>query len=636
MSGIVGYINFSGKPIEKNTFARMVDTIAHRGPDGKCVKVFSEVPFVTLGHRHLASSASLIDEKQSRCNENEKIWSTFDGAIYNLMDIRENLKRRGHVFKSSRETEVINHAYEEWGDECINMLSGTFAFAVWDAEKQMLFAARDRLGVVPFYYYFAGKLLIFASELKAILASGVVPAEPDWESLHNPWHFQASPGTGFKNIFKLFPGHMLTFSEKGLSINKYWDISPHEKDLDEAEAVVSLQDLLKNAVISQTNGNPSVGAFLSGGLDSSGIVALMSQFADYPIKTYTIKFTEDDQKFESMPDDSLYARKVANFLGCDHQEMVVKSDVVELLPKMIWHLDEPLADPAAINTYLIAKVAKDEGINVLLNGAGGDEVFGGYRKQFACLLAEQYQKYFPSFFRKLVYATVNCLPVGNSKGGFRTIRWAKRFVSFASQSQTLRFLLSDQSIPPHLYDTLFLEANIYPYFELSNVKSHMQYLENNDLSYLTKMCLNDTKIVLPDHNLNYSDKATMAVGVEGRSPLIEYKIVEFMFGLHSRYRINGKIQKYLLKKAMEDYLPSEILHRPKAPFGSPLRSWVRGSLKEMIDDILNPSALKNRGLYNPNTVWNLIQDDRNGKEDYAHLVWTILCRELWFRTFIDL
>ena len=163
----------------------------------------------------------------------------------------------------------------------------------------------------------------------------------------------------------------------------------------------------------------------------------------------------------------------------------------------------------------------------------------------------------------------------------------------------------------------------------------MQYLENDDLSYLTKMCLNDTKIVLPDHNLNYSDKATMAVGVEGRSPLIEYKIVEFMFRLHSRYRINGKIQKYLLKKAMEDYLPSEIIHRPKAAFGSPLRSWIRGSLKEMIDDILNPSALKNRGLYNPNTVWNLIQDDRNGKEDYAHLVWTILCRELWFREFVD-
>ena len=629
MCGICGTVNLADKAL----IQQMTSVLAHRGPDDSGFYVFED-DRVALGHCRLSIIDMSEKAHQPMFNDDRSLSIVYNGEIYNYKEIASQLLSHGHRFKSKSDTEVVLHAYQEWGKQCLDKMNGMFAFSIWDRKKKELFAARDRLGIKPFYYCLKNDQFAFGSEIKAILASKVVRPEADLESLHNPWHYQSFPNTGFKNIKKLPPGHYLSFSEKGLIIKKYWDIEPLEQNEDEESAIVTLTELLKDAVRYQMISDVPVGAFLSGGLDSSCIVALMSKLTDDPIRTFTIKFSKEDQKAEAMPDDSFYARKVAKQFGCDHKEIVLNPDVVDLLPKMVWHMDEPLADPAAINTYLISKAAREAGVIVLLNGMGGDEVFGGYRKHLACLLANYYHK-IPPPLRYLLDFGINAFPVAGKKQGFKTLRWAKRFVSFASHPQNTRFLLADQSVPPELYKKLFQNAGFYPYNDLSNVTSHLKYLENDNLSYLTKMCLTDTKTFLPDHNLTYSDKATMAAGVEGRPPLIDHRIVEYMFKLKSKYRINGKTQKYLLKKSMESYLTKEIIYRPKAPFGAPLRSWIRGPLSEMIDDLLNPTALNNRGLYNSKTVWQLIKNNRKGKEDNAQLIWTILNREIWFRKFID-
>jgi len=630
MCGICGTVNLADQAM----IQRMTDILAHRGPDDSGFCVFVE-DRVALGHRRLSIIDMSEKAHQPMFNADRSVCIIYNGEIYNYREIRTELVAKGNKFASESDTEVVLCAYQQWGDKCLGKLNGMFAFAIWDGRKKELFAARDRLGIKPLYYSLKDDQLVFGSEIKAILASKVVQPEADIESLHNPWHYQSCPKTGFRNIEKLPPGHYLIFSEKSLTIRKYWDIEPSEHHDDEESAIVTLVGLLKDAVRYQIISDVPVGAFLSGGLDSSCIVALMSKLTGHPVRTFTIKFGEEDQKAEAMPNDSIYAQKVADLFGCDHKEIVIKPDIVDLLPKMVWHMDEPLADPAAINTYLISEAARESGVVVLLNGMGGDEVFGGYRKHLACLLADYYQKILPPSLRYLVNFGINVLPVAGKKHGFKTVRWAKRFISFASKPQNTRCLLADQSVPPDLYERLFQNAGSYPYNSLSNVTNHLKYLENGNLAYLTKMCLTDTKTFLPDHNLTYTDKATMAASVEGRPPLIDHRIVEYMFKLPAKFRINGRTQKYLLKKAMEEYLPREIIYRPKAPFGAPLRAWVKGPLRKMIDDLLDPKALKERGLYHPDTVWELIQNDRKGKEDNAHLIWTILSREIWFRTFID-
>jgi asparagine synthase (glutamine-hydrolysing) len=374
-----------------------------------------------------------------------------------------------------------------------------------------------------------------------------------------------------------------------------------------------------------------VGVLLSGGLDSSIISALMRQKAPQQIHSFTIRYSERDQAFERGTDDSAYARKVAGQFGFDHHEFEINPDVVDLLPRMIWHLDEPLADPAAINTYIISKAARDLGIVVLLNGMGGDEVFGGYRKHAACLRADTYQRLVPTTMQRWMRQALDRVPVATSRRGLKTVRWAKRFASFASLPRAERFLASDLSLGEDEYRRIFLSGPAYrdTHFFTSQVTG----LERPGLSYLTKMCLNDTRVFLPEHNLCYSDKAAMAAGVEGRPPLADHRVVEFMFSLTPDLRIRGSVQKFLLKQMARRYLPGEVIDRPKAPFGSPLRAWIRGPLAPMVRDILAESSVKARGLYDHRGVTRMIEDDRRGLADHSLTIWMLLTTELWFRTF---
>jgi len=628
MCGIAGLINCGNAEL----LASMCDTIAHRGPDDSGLKWFADSSS-GLGFRRLSILDLSSAGHQPMCNATADLWIIFNGEIYNYKELREELVAEGVNFRSTGDTEALLYAYQLWGEECLQKLNGMFAFAIYDSRKRKLFAARDRLGIKPFYYYFQNGCLVFSSEIKAILSSGLAPKRPDLEALHTPARFQVSPWTGFQDIVKLPPAHCMTLEDGKLSVREYWSLQPAEQETSEAALIEQLDALLCDSVRLQMRADVPVGVFLSGGLDSSIVSALMRVNTEQTVHSFTIKFTTEDQKFERMTPDWDFARQVAKQFGFTYHELEIQPQVEELLPRMVWHLDEPLSDPAAINTYLISKAARDLNIVVLLNGMGGDEIFGGYRKHLACLTAESYQAVVPGAVRRMVEHAADLIPVATSKRGLKQIRWGKRFVSIASAPRSDRYLMSDLSVAPKQFSQMF--ASRMSYYDTHFFKSQAPRFNGNGLSYVTQMCLNDTLVFLPEHNLTYSDKASMAASIESRPPLTDHRIVEFMFSVPPRERIHRLTQKYLLKKVAEKYLPDSIVYRPKAPFASPLRSWVRGPLAPMIADLLSEQSLRARGLYDPAYVTGLIARDKQGLEDNAYQIWTLLTNEIWFRTFFQ-
>jgi asparagine synthase (glutamine-hydrolysing) len=611
---------------------RMNDIIAHRGPDDAGLKWFDDA-CSGMAQRRLSIIDLSPGGHQPMRDDTGDLWIVFNGEIYNYKELGEEVRAQGVQLRSSSDTEILLYAYKIWGEECLQKLNGMFAFAIYDARKRKLFAARDRLGIKPFYYHFTNGRLVFASEIKAILNSTLVPKRPDLNALHTPARFQVSPLTGFQDILKLPPAHCLTLEEGKLSVRQYWSLHPSEQEASEDVLIEQLDALLSDSVRLQMRADVPVGVFLSGGLDSSIISALMRVNTQQTIHSFTIKFSNEDQKFEQMTPDWDYARQVAKQFGFTYHEIEIHPQVEELLPKMVWHLDEPLSDPAAINTYLISKAARDLNIVVLLNGMGGDEVFGGYRKHLACLTAESYQSIVPGVVRNVVQYAADRIPVATSTRGLKQVRWGKRFLSIASLPRGDRFLMSDLSVPPNQFSQMF--ASRMSYYDSHFFKAQGPRFKSNGISYLTQMCLNDTLVFLPEHNLTYSDKASMAASIESRPPLTDHRIVEFMFSVPPRERIHRMTQKYLLKKVAEKYLPENIIYRPKAPFASPLRSWVRGPLSTMVADLLSEESLRARGLYDPAYVSGLIARDKQGLEDNAYQIWTLLTNEIWFRTFFQ-
>jgi asparagine synthase (glutamine-hydrolysing) len=612
----------------------MTHMLAHRGPDGEGVICSAQEGF-GLGHRRLSILDLSEAGSQPMADPSGRYWITYNGEVYNFLELRKELEGHGRSFRSKTDTEVVLASYELWGRDCLDRLNGMFAFAIWDRHDRRLFAARDRMGIKPLYWALASGTLLLASEAKAILASGRVPIEADPEITHNPWHYPVSPRTGFKNIFKLPPAHFLTWQRGNVEVRRWWDIAPAAKDPGERQVADELEALMQDAVASQMLSDRPIGAFLSGGLDSSTIVAMMRQHHAGPIRTFSISFRESDRKLEAVPNDQWFAKKVASHFGCVHNEIELAPDVVTLLPKMVWHLDEPLFDPAAINTYLIAGAARTQGIPVLLNGMGVDEVFGGYRKHHACLLADRYQRILPQGVQQMIRRIAERLPVAGDRRGFEITRWAKRFLGFASLGRTERFLLSDLSISSQYYGDLYTDTGRYPYAQLAEVEARASALADQSLSYLTRMCLSDTTLYLPDHNLAYMDKATMAMGVESRPPLLDHRIVELAFQLSDSYRIQGRRQKVIFRQAAARRVPRFVCRRPKASFGAPLRAWIRRDLREMVDDMLSERALRQRGLYQVESVRRRVVANQEGREDHAHFIWNLMCRELWLDAYID-
>ena len=629
MCGIVGFINCGNKM----ELQEAVSVIKHRGPDYQGVNWFDQHNS-GLGHARLSIIDLSSAGEQPMYDKNTGNWIVFNGEVYNYQEIRNELKSKGLNFSSTTDTEVVLKAYGIWGKEAVNKFNGMFSFAIYNENSGDLYVCRDRLGIKPLYYYHEENKLVFASEIKSILEYSGYKKEPDYYAIQTPVHYQAAPRTGFKNIFKLEAGHYFTFKKGEFIIEKYWDINPTEENISYSEAFEELDYLLNDSIKLQMIADVPIGALLSGGLDSSIISVLMQKNMTQPLNTFTIKFKKEDLKRQGNVDDSFYAKKLANQFGFNHHEITIEPNIVELLPKMIWHLDEPIADPAAINTYLISKEAARNGIKVLLSGMGADEFFSGYRSHLACIKADSYQK-LPSTLRKGLENTFAKIPESNKKRNFKYIRWVKGFLKIASLSQHDRALMiKNSALSPDTFNEYYTNAGNYR-DSLYVERDTRLYNQYPDLSYLTKLCYCDTKTYLTDHNLAYSDKSIMAASIEGRPPLIDHRIVELMFKLPPHFRIHKGVQKYLLKKVSEKYLPKEIIYRPKAPFSAPMRGWLKKELKEMINDILSYDSLKRRGVYTPDYVQKLIINNDKGIEDNSQLIWRLMVNEIWFRTFFN-
>lgn len=627
MCGIVGFINCGNA----NELKEAVSVIQHRGPDFSDVHWFDKHQS-GLGHARLSIIDLSTDGQQPMYDRDTGNWIIFNGELYNYQSIQDELRKGGVSFQSASDTEVVLKAYGKWGKDAIEKFNGMFSFAIYNENSNDVFICRDRLGIKPLYYYHNNGELVFASEVKSILAFQGYKKEVDLFAIQTPVHFQANPRTGFKNIYKLGAGHYLTLKNRNLQKGKYWDIYPTEEDISFEEAYEELDYLLNDSVKLQMISDVPIGSLLSGGLDSSIISVLMQNNMSQQLNTFTIKFKKEDLKRQGNVDDSFYAKILAEKFGFKHHEIIIEPNVVDLLPKMVWHLDEPIADPAAINTYLISKEAEQRGIKVLLSGMGADEFFSGYRSHLACIKADSYQRV-PKFLRRGLEKVVQEIPESNSKRNFKYVRWAKGFLKVASKSQLDRALIiKNSALSESNFNDYYASAGNYrnSVFVKRDTKFFNQY---PDLSYLTKLCYCDTKTYLADHNLAYSDKAMMAASIEGRPPLVDHRIVELMFKLPPEFRINKGVQKYLLKKVSEKYLPNDIIYRKKAPFSAPMRGWLKKELKEMVNDLLSYESIKQRGVYNPNYVQRLIQNNDNGLEDNSQLIWRLMVNEIWFRTF---
>jgi asparagine synthase (glutamine-hydrolysing) len=631
MCGIAGVIN-GGSP---DTLKQMAELQAHRGPDDWGMEWFAEHN-AGLAHRRLSIIDLSSAGHQPMPNKRGNRWITFNGEIYNYLELRKELEGKGHRFVSHSDTEVILAAYDEWGAACVTRFNGMFAFGIYDVETRELFIARDHLGVKPFYYTQRGDLFAFASEAKALFElNGIDPdLDPDavLSSLLLLW--VPEPKTGFKNVWKLPAGHYGVFKNGRLTLTEYWDVPIPEATTTEKESdlVERLRELLEQAVRRQLLADVPVGAFLSGGLDSSVIVALSRKIApSAKFDTYTICFSEADKKMEAMPDDAYYARRVAEACGTAHHEVFIESDINDLLEKMLWHLDDPIADGASINTYLISKDAKEHGTTVLLNGMGGDEVFGGYRKQLAAILIERYQTIPTALRRGLIEPFVTVLPVAIAGKGIRPVRWAKRFLRSASLSPIESFIYGFMYYTPDELGEMLAPALLEKDFrDLYPVRRYYETLERVKHRSLTEqMTYLDTKLFLAGLNLCYSDKATMAAAVEGRPPLIDKDIVQFAARLPAQYKINGQEQKYLLKKAAEAYLPKEIIYRPKAPFGTPLRAWMNGRLGDAVKETFADNRQAHHRFFKASKVLSMLDAHRKGTSDYAHALWGVYATAKW-------
>lgn len=625
MCGIIGLINIgSSEALHKG-----LATIEHRGPDDEGILWFADSNS-GIGNRRLAILDTSSKGRQPMRNMKGNLSITFNGEVYNYKEIRKQLETEGYCFHSDTDTEVVLYSFEKWGVECLDKFNGIFAFAIWDNEKRELFLARDRIGVKPLYYWIENNKLIFASEIKAIIATNLIKIEPDFEALYNPTRYLISPYTGFKSIYKLEPASYIVFNNKNFTKRKYWDIIPTEKNDKLQGSIFVLDSLLTDAVRMQMIADVPIGVLLSGGVDSSLICVLAKMNTSKNLNSFTIKYSEKDQKMEGSLRDDYYSQLVADKLGLIHTEIELQPDMTELLPKVIYHLDEPLADPAAINTYLISKTAFENGIKVLLNGMGGDEIFGGYRKYLGSLLADMYIKYSPKIVRNIITQFVQKLPEHFGSSGYKKVRWLKRFFNLSLYNQFERLLIGDLSLSKDMFSRVYTRDYHSTYYY-----THLQKIFDIDINYLTRMCLVDTKVFLPEHNLTYLDKAAMMASVEGRPPLTDHRIVEFMFSLKPNLRIKHLTQKYLLKKVAEKYLPPEIVYRPKTSFAAPLRSWIKNDLEKMIRDILLDKKTKERGLYNLKAINRIIEDNKVGRSDNSLIIWQLLTVEIWFRTFFN-
>jgi len=632
MCGICG---IAGKA-DRSLISSMLGRIAHRGPDDEGIYI-DQTPAgeaVGLGHRRL----SIIDLSpaghEPMSDSTGRVWLTFNGEIYNFKDLRRTLEGLGHRFRSETDAEVIIYAYLEWGADCLRRLNGMFAFAIWDSRDETLFLARDRLGIKPLYYANTPAGFAFSSEIKSMMAIPGFEREVDLAALDQFMTFLwvPDPATLFKGVYKLPPAHYLIYKDGRADVREYWDVHFHEDfSLAEREWTARLRDQLASSVRSQTVADVPLGAFLSGGVDSSTVVALMSDRGSREIVTYSFGFRSEDLRYDIVEDDIRYARIVGEQFHTDYNERFLEPEVMDLLPKLVYHMDEPIADPAILTSYLICRSARER-LTVLLSGMGGDEIFAGYPRHRAVRIAEFYNL-IPDFMSRPL---VNSLP-GSRPGRFNaTFRNVKKLARSAALPARERYLGFGSYFTAGDKQSLYSDNLRSRVQGLNAYSAHERYFEKvKDQHFINQMLYVDLKTYLPCLNLTYTDKTSMAASMEVRVPLLDHELVELAAKAPVALKLKRLTGKYLLKRAAEAWLTKEIVYRKKAGFSAPVRAWLVRDLRDMVDDLLSESNIKGRGYFEYGAVRKLIEDNRSGKEDNSLKVFQLLTLELWNRAFMD-
>jgi asparagine synthase (glutamine-hydrolysing) len=627
MCGICGRVSFEG--VRQSDIQVMMDRLAHRGPDGQGLYVNG---VAGLGHRRL-SIIDLSTGGQPISNEDQTVWIIFNGEIYNYRELRAALLRLGHRFQTQGDSEVIVHLYEEYGRDCVKHLRGMFAFTIWDENRQRLFAARDRLGQKPFFFVQRGSELLFASEIKALLAHDPSLAEMDLESLDQYLSLRliAPPRSMFRAIRKLAPAHSLVFdADAGLRIQRYWDLQYEPKltgsddDLvDELEA--RLIDCLKLHMVSDV----PVGAFLSGGLDSTLVVALlMKHVAAEPIQTFSIALPYGQY------DEAPYAHMVAEQYGTRHYEKTVVPSLVHTLPRLVWHLDEP-SDPLSVCYDLIAEMARQH-VKVVLGGDGGDELFGGYDRYYGNRYASYYALLPHGVRKHAIGALLRLVPDGNwYKSHGHRLKWLHQ-LSFVEGGERyargLEYFYFERSLRQELYGRVLRDA-ASSFDPEASIRDPFNRAPASEL--VDRMLYADNQVRLPDHSVMILDRMTMAHGLEARSPFMDHEIAEFAARLPSRLKVRGRSLRYIQMRLAERYLPKPLLERPKQGFSSALPYTLKDEHRLLFELFLHSAHLARDGVLRQPTIDSLLDAHQAGKADHGNRLWLLLNSEVWYRMFIE-
>ncbi len=632
MCGIVGLYNMPAGP---GILQKMLGSIAHRGPDAEGVyETVCHGADVRLGHRRL----SIIDlsDAANQPFEKDGLVIVFNGEIYNYKALADELRATGVTFRTSSDTEVLLEAWRKWGPDCLNRMRGMFAFALLDTRTGRMVVARDPFGIKPLFMARRNGGLAFASELKAIAIALGNDLRIDHAALVSSLMYYWIPESHcvYQGVEKLPPGYWAEIAPDG-SFRRECYYDPRRELIRSAYSEIDvdgLRKVIEDSVAAHMVADVPVSTFLSGGLDSS-LITVIAARQGHHIEGYTISFRKEDQKLEAMPDDLHYARIIAKENGIKLHEIEIAPDVADMLPRMVHMLDEPIGDAAAINAYLICKAARDAGVKVLLSGMGADELFGGYRKHYACMLAARYRQ-LPGVLRNgIVNPIVHHLPVAYGNRGIRTVRWAKRFLAFADMPEEAAFRRSythygvpefHDLLSPDLYDSVDRLVD-------EHAGIYNEYRQANCGDQVNSMCYTDVRHFLPGLNLAYTDRASMAASTEVRVPYVDREVVAAAFSISGRRKIEGNETKAVLKKAAEAWLPKEIIYRPKGVFSAPLRAWIRRDLREMVEDLLMHGDMVKSGFVNGGYLRRMVDEDRAGTADRSKEIWQLMTLESWLR-----
>jgi asparagine synthase (glutamine-hydrolysing) len=635
MCGIAGIVDMAGRPVAPLLLRRLCDALRHRGPDDEGYYLDGHV---ALGQRRLAI-LDLVSGRQPMSNEDGTVWIVFNGEIYNFRELRQQLEGLGHRFATRSDTEVIVHAYEQYGLDAVGRLRGMFAFALWDGRARTLVLARDRVGKKPLFFAEVDHQLVFASELQALVQHPGVMRELDWTALDDylTYGYIPAPKTIFRGVYKLAPAHYLTLKlgdsgagTRKLGVERYWRLAYRPKlRVGEEEAAEGLLEVLVEAVQLRLIADVPLGALLSGGIDSSVIVALMSHLSDRPVKTFSIGF--DEEEFNELA----YARLVAERYATEHQEFVVRPSALDILPTLVQHYGEPYADSSAVPTYYLARLTRDH-VKVALNGDGGDECFAGYERYLGGVMADRYQRVPAAARRFAIEPLSRLLPAATRHRG--RLGQATRFLRVANLPPPQRYLRWIGCFPTEQKATLYtpeFREQLIDYDAPAWLLRMWEQVGHDDLDPVDTMLAVDIESYLPYDLLVKMDIATMANSLEARSPFLDHKVMEFCARLPSGYKLRGMRLKYLLKKVGARLLPAKTSHRRKMGFGVPVGYWMRGELRSWVEDVLlSPRALK-RGYFQPEALRQVVWAHLDGRRDHSRELWSLLWLEMWHRQFLD-